>query len=985
MNHYLQTKNRKLFLAFFFSLLSFLFSANVLAAQPINVRGTVSDEQGGTLPGVNVTVKGTEIGVITDLNGKYQIKVPDENSIIKFSFIGFVTIEVNVSKQSIVNVTLLEEVKTIDEVVIIGYGKTTKKEVTGSISTLKAENFNQGSFSNPAGLLQGKVAGLSIINPNGSDPQASYQMILRGTNTLTSGQGPLVVIDGVAGADMKNINFQEVESIDILKDGSAAAIYGTRGTNGVIIITTKRAKQGKTTIEYQGLTNFQVAPRMVKNLTADEFRSTITNYAPLKENSIYDDNTDWFAAVTREVPVSHKHNIAISGGTDQFSHRTVINVEQNQGLLKSNNVNKILAKTNIQQKALNGLLTINYNSFYSLRSYNPANYNIFYQAFIHNPTEPIYDPANEKAGGYNRVIGIEYYNPVAMLNEQKNSGETDDFGGNVRASLDVKMIKGLKWDNFISYEKSRWESNSYRTQYYPSVIGSNGVATISNGSSYNLQYESSLSYIQSWNDHTIQALTGYTYQELGIRTSGMSNSGFDTDMYETYNIGMGTGLSLKTANMSSNRENSKLISCFGRLMYNFQEKYLLSASIRREGSSRFGTNHKWGWFPALSVGWRINQEPFMSEIKWVNDLKLRAGYGATGNQEFENYQSLIMMGAAGKFYYNGEWINTYQPASNPNPDLRWEKKHEVNLGLDFSFLNNRIGGTIEYYYRKSTDLLYKYNVSVPPYLFTEMFTNVGIISNQGLEITFSVIPVKTGNFRWNMDLTFSKNTNRLEKFTNEEFTNGTYKVGWLTGAVTAYSQRMEEGKSLGTFFGPVWLGLDETTGKDIFRNQDADGNVSEEKWEAIGNAYPDFTMGWSNTFTYKQWDLGFSLRASVGGEILNSYRLYYENMSALGLQNILKSQLDNPKFTGDAVYSSKYIEDGSFVKMDNASIGYNFNFSSKYISKLRLYAAAQDVFCLTKYKGLNPEVSMSGLAPGIESMNYYPITTGLTFGVNVTF
>lgn len=956
-------------------------------AQGVKVTGTVIDAKGEPLTGVTIQIQDTTHGTVTDIDGNFSLNVHKLPVVLSFSYIGFKPIEVTVNKADEAKKVIVKMVETeysLNEVVVIGYGVTTKKEVTGSISSLKPEDFNQGSFSNAAGLMQGKIAGLSVLNPSGADPQASYEIILRGTNTLTSGQGPLIIIDGVAGADLKNINFQEVESIDVLKDGSAAAIYGTRGTNGVIIITTKQAKKGRTTIEYQGIATIQVAPRMVENLSADEFRNTINTYMPSAVGSIYSGNTDWFNEITRDVPLSHKHNVAISGGNEEFSHRTTINVEQNEGLLKNNNLSKLLAKTKISQKALNGLLSLSYNSFYSTRKYNPANYDIFHQAFIHNPTEPVYDPENDLSGGYNRVDGIEYYNPVAMLNEQSHNGETDDFGGNVRASLAIPYVEGLKWDNFVSYEKSRWETNRYRTRYYPSAIGSDGVASIEDGSSYNLQYESTINYIKSLNAHTFQVLGGYTYQEENMHYSGMSNRGFDTDMYKTNNIGAGSALKLGTAEMYSHRESSKLISFFGRLMYNYDEKYLLSASLRREGSSRFGVNHKWGWFPAVSLGWRINQEPLLKDVEAINDLKLRVGYGVTGNQEFANYQSLVLMGIAGKFYYNGEWINTYQPISNSNPNLRWEKKHEINSGVDFSLFNNRLGGTIDYYNRKSTDLLYKYNVSVPPYLYTEIFTNVGTIRNTGLEITLNGIPFQTKDFQWNTLLTFSKNSNVLEKFTSDEYTNGTYKTGWLFGDIAVYSQRMEEGKSLGTFYGPVWLGVDEF-GNDKFKNQMPDGKVEESKWEVIGNAYPDFTLGWSNSLKWKQWDMGFSFRASIGGEVLNSYRLYYENINSIGLKNILKSWLDNPAFIGNSLYSSKYIEDATFLKMDNVWIGYNLDIDSKYISKLRLYGTAQDIFCLTAYKGVNPEVSLSGLEPGIESRSYYPVTTGITFGINITF
>ncbi|MDO9154201.1 MAG: SusC/RagA family TonB-linked outer membrane protein [Paludibacter sp.] len=974
---------QKLVQVFLTILFVFVTVAQSLAAN-ITVKGTVVDEQGIALPGVNIKAMAYEIGVITDFDGKYTVQLPLEATALIFSYIGYTSQQITINKRTTINIVMLQDVKAIEEVVVIGYGKTTKKELTGSISSLKAENFSQGSFANAAGLLQGKVAGLSVVNANGGDPQANYEIILRGTNTLTSGQGPLIIIDGVAGADMKNINFQEVESVDVLKDGSAAAIYGTRGTNGVIIITTKQARKGKTNIEYQGIATVQIASRMVQNLSAEAFKYAIDTYTPAKAGSIYNSSTNWFNEVTRSAPISQKHNLAISGGNDEFSHRTTINMEQNQGLLKNNNLSKLLAKTNILQKALNGLITLNYNSYYSMRKYNPANYDIFFQAFIHNPTEPVYDNTNELSGGYTKVDGISYYNPVAMLNEETREGETDNFGGNVRATLNFPYVAGLKWDNFVSYEKSRWESHRYRTRYYPSAIGSNGIASIENGSNATLQYESTVNYTKEWEKNTIQALAGYTYQTENMHTASMENRGFDFDYFGTNDIDDGAALKLGTANMDSYRESSKLISFFGRAIYNFGEKYLFSASIRREGSSRFGVNYKWGWFPAVSVGWRIHEEDFMNDIKWLNELKLRIGYGSTGNQEFSNYKSLIMMGKAGMFYYNGKWINTYQPVSNPNPNLRWEKKHEVNLGVDFSGFQNKIGGSIDIYNRRSKDLLYNYDVSSPPYLFTNIMTNVGIIRNTGIEISLNGNPIKAKDLKWNTFVNFSTNKNILEKFTNDEFTNGTYKTGWLTGDIAVFSQRMVEGKSLGTFYGPVWLRVDEN-GNDIFKNQLPDGKVAEDKWEPIGNAYPAFILGWSNAINYKSWDLGVSLRASIGGKVLNSYRLYYENFGAIGLKNILKSQLDNAAFKGNALYSSKYIEDASYLKMDNLSVGYNWSKPSKLVSSIRIYSAAQDLFCITAYKGVNPEVSLSGLEPGIEKMRYYPVTTGVTIGVNIIF
>ena len=948
------------------------------------VTGVVTDASGGLpIPGVNIMVKGSQSGTTANMNGEFSISVPTK-SILIFSFIGYETFEIETGmelKQTI-NVQMLETSEDLGEVVVIGYGSTLKKEVTGSISTIKSDEFNKGAYSDAMGLIQGKVAGLTISKPDGADPMAGYKIILRGTNTLTSGQGPLIIIDGVAGADLKNVNFDDVQSFDILKDGSAAAIYGTRGTNGVIIITTKRAKSGKATIEYTGNVSLQLSPRGVETLSPEEFRYAINTYTPDKSGSIYDANTIWFDEITRELPVSQKHSLALTGGTETFSHRTTFNIEKNNGLLEDNEANKYLFKTNIKQKAFNDYLELDYNLILSLRDYKPANYDLFYQAFIQNPTQPVYDESNTEYGGYSSLPGIEYYNPVAMLNERERKGKTIDITPNIRAKL--KILNGLNFVNFLSFEGSTYEETSYRSQYYPSRIGRDGEAEISNGTSYNIQYEGTIDYLLELKKHTIQAVAGYSYQEFGLNNSYMINSGFDTDYYGVNNIGAGSALQQGLGEMGSYKESNKLIAFFGRVMYNFDDKYLVSISLRKEGSSRFGENNKWGYFPAASLGWRINQESFMSNIKWLNDLKLRVGYGVTGNQDFDNYKSLILMGKAGKFFYNGEWINSYQPVSNPNPDLRWERKQEINTGLDFSIFNKRIGGTLDYYVRESSDLLYTYDVSVPPYIYNKLFTNVGTIRNQGIEFTLNLIPIKNQDFVWSAIFTFSKNTNKLIKFSNEEFTNKYIDVGWIGGSLPQNSQRIEEGKSLGTFFGPVWLEVDKN-GYDKFKNQNPLGTVSPDKFEEIGNAYPAFTLGWSNSMNYKNWDFNFALRASIGGDVLNLYRAYYENWQTIGTRNIVHTQLENPEFIGNAVYSSKYIEDATFLKLDNISLGYLVNIKSKYISSIHFSVTAQDVFCLTKYQGLDPEVSLSGLEPGIEYLSYYPRTTSLTFGLNITF
>lgn len=952
-------------------------------AQDVTIKGHVSAaDDGGPLAGAALIAVGGGYS-ITDNEGNFSMTVsPDEA--VTVSYLGYDDYTFTPGNTATFNIVLERSAATmLDETVVIGYGKTTKKEVTGSVTSLKSTDFDLGSFTDATAMLQGKVAGLTITNPDGGDPNGSYEILLRGTNTLMAGQGPLIIIDGVVDADIRNINFQEVESIDVLKDGSAAAIYGTRGTNGVIIITTKRAKAGQMTVEYDGQVSVQTVARRAVPMTAGQFEYTVENFAPASSGSLYGSDTDWFREITR-TPISHKHNLAVSGGSENFSHRTILNIEQNQGLQRKNDSDKYLIKTNIHQNAIKGWLTMDYNLSYVKRQYSSANYDAFRQAFLHNPTEPVYDPENKESGGYYRVIGMDYYNPVAMVDERNDENDSDNLTASVRATLNILPVEGLKWDNFFSYNNERYEGRTYRTQYYPSIIGQNGNAYISNSHSSDLQWESTMQYANTFGKHSVQAVLGYTWQQINYRDSSMENYGFDNDIFQTDNIGTGSALAQGMASMSSFRESSRYIAFFGRVMYNYDEKYLASVSLRRDGSTKFGKDNKWGWFPAVSLGWRLNRENWLKDAEWLDELKLRAGYGVTGNQDFSNYKSLLLMEPDGYFYYNGEWVNAYAPSSNANPDLGWEKKTEYNAGLDFAFFDNRLGGSIDYYYRLTTDLLYDYSVPVPPYDYETLFTNVGSISNSGIEITLYGTPVKGEKFEWNTTLTFAKNTNKLISFTNEEFQNGEYKIGWINTPVGVYCQRLIEGESLGSFYGPEWAGVDPDTGNDELEGSIA-GTVPEDDWVNLGSAYPDFTLGWSNTLRWGNFGLSATFRAQIGGKVFNNYRAEFENITGIGLKNIMASWLDDTSFTGPVTYSSKYLEDASFLKLDNVSLSYNIGFRNAYLKNIRVYLSAQNVFCLTGYKGVDPEVSLSGLNPGIESTTYYPRTRTFTLGATFTF
>lgn len=951
-----------------------LLSSISALAQNREIKGRVSDEKGEPLAGATLLAGTSKAYAIAEQDGSFILNAKVGES-ITVSYLGFDDYVFTVGNAKEYIVVMEPSAATmLNESVAIGYGTTTKKEITGSVVSLKSDDFDKGSFSSAAGMLQGKVAGLSVTNPNGGDPNASYEILLRGTNTLSAGQGPLIIIDGVVGADIRTINFQEVESIDVLKDGSAAAIYGTRGTNGVLIITTKRAKAGHISVTYDGQVSVQTVRSRAMPMSAEQFEEAILKYKPQDASILYGSNTDWFQEVTR-TPISHKHNLAIAGGSEKFSHRTVINVEQNQGILKNNDANKYLFKTNLRQEALEGWLNFDVNLSYVKRKYNGARTGIFRQAFLHNPTEPVY---NEDGTYFTKTESMDYYNPVAMLNERTSTSEVDDIGVNGRVTLNILPIKGLKWDNFVSYGLQRYENRDYRTSKYPGETGLKGTAEISNSKDTDIQYESTLQYINSFGKHNVQAIVGYAFQELNSSSSYMSNYGFDLDYFQTDNIAAGSALKDGKGEMSSSREGSRYVAFFGRAMYNYDERYMISLSLRYDGSSRFGVNNKWALFPAVSVGWRISQESFMKNIKWIDELKLRAGFGMTGNQDFANYKSILRVEPTGHFYYDGKWSNSYAPSSNANPDLQWEKKSEWNVGLDFSLFNGRLGGTIDYYNRLTTNLLYNYKVPVPPYDYEKYFTNVGSISNSGVEVTLYGEPVKIKKFSWNTSVVFAMNKNKLISFTNEEFQGQEYRIGWLNTPLGANCQRLIEGESIGTFYGPV------------FTKFAADGNqklkyIDQNEWVNLGSAYPDFTMGWSNSFSYGPFTLSATLRGSFGGKAFNQLRALYENITELGKKNALASWLNYTDYTGKVVYSDRCLEDATYVKLDNVSFSYDIPWQNKYIKGLRIYATGQNLVCITKYSGVDPEVQLSGLTPGIEGTSYYPRTRMFTLGATLKF
>lgn len=965
---------------FFLTFLSCLVCMTALAQKKIS--GVVTSSSGDPLPGVVVIEKGTSNIVQTDVLGKFVISITDGNKTFLFSCLGYKDKEVAYTPgKDSMEVSLDEDLTQLDDVVVIGYGTTTKKEVTGSVASLKSEDFVSGNNSSPYDLINGKIAGLSIIKGDGGDPNGGISVQLRGTTTMSAGATPLVVIDNVIGGTIDSINPEEIESIDVLKDGSAAAIYGTRGTNGVILITTKKGKKGENArVDFSTYVSTQSVSRKTEMLSADEFRQVLESGRTGFDGGA---STDWLDAISRKTPITQYYNLAISGGAQNIAYRASASYTDDKGIIMKSDREDLRGSINLDQTLFDNRLSISYKLNYSSRVAHPTDQYAVQQAVRRNPTEPIYDAADKAHGGYyTNTAPFQYYNPVAMLNESDVENRYRTFLGSIRASY--KLLDCLTLSATGSFNQYSGSSSSYKSKYYPQDAVRDGEASVDNYWNLTKLLDLEANFSKKFGDHSLQVLAGYSYSDNVYETSYMWNKNFDTDYFKWHNIGSGSGLQNGEASMSSSKESSKLIAFLGRAVYNYKEKYLLSASLRYEGSSRFGANHKWGLFPAVSVGWRISEESFMKGIKWLDDLKLRAGYGVTGNQDIANYQSLARLTTSGKFYYNGQWINSYGPASNKNDDLKWERKGEFNVGVDFSVLGGVIIGTVDYYDRTTRDLLYTYSVPVPPNLYSRKFTNVGVIQNRGIEVTLGATPLNMENFDWNTSLTLAHNSNLLKSFSNSDYAMQYLEMGYINTDFKQYTERIYEGQPIGNFYGPVFTGMDND-GNATYKGVAPGEAVSESVYEVIGNAYPDLTFGWSNNLRYKNWDLSFLFRGSIGNDVANIQRLFYEGYYYFGGKNILKSTLDSPNNAGQTTWSSHFVEDGSFLKLSNVTLSYTWKPQASWLGSLRVYVTGENLLTITGYKGVDPEVSLNGLAPGIAWDSYYPATRTFLLGVNVSF
>lgn len=977
--------------------------------QQSTVSGTVTDISGEPVPGVSIVIKGTTQGTVTNTDGKYILSSLPENATLIFSFVGLRSQEIVVGNQSTINITMEEDVIGIEEVVAIGYGTQERRRVTSSIATVKEEDFMQGAvYQSPLELISGRIGGLGISHARGGDPTSEIEIQLRGVSSIRGSTAPLIIIDGVPGGYLSAISPENIASIDVLRDGSAAAIYGTRATNGVIIITTKKGIPGKPEIKYSGYAYTERWFNKPRLLTADEYRFYKNEWANsddpfLAEKAYsmvdYGGNSDWFDVITQNA-ISQVHDLSMSGGSESTQYYGSLNYRQQNGFVKETGKNVMNGSLSLTHRALEDRLSFQLNLNNSFISSHPFNNEIMVQPMSRNPTQLVYNdgtsPLNPD-GKYWEEGGYNVPNPLGLIEQFERNNEDSRFLGNMQISYE--FIKGLKFSVNGSYQRSNEIRGLYeekKSWYSLNETSYNGVATRSAYKRESYTVEPMINYLKTFsNVHSFEALAGYSYQDFIDESFSASNRTFITDALSYNNLGAGLAISMGNyANpVSSAKAYSRLIAFFGRINYSYDNKYLLSASLRREGSSKFGADHKWGYFPAASAGWNISREAFMENVNFIDDLKIRFGYGVTGNHGIGNYLSLQRMGTSGVMYFNDQWIPGYAPVSNPNPDLRWEKKAETNIGIDLAILQN-ISINIDLYNRKTTDLLYEYAVPVPPNLYGSTWANVGEINNKGIELTFTASPVQTKKFSWKTNFNISYNKNMLVSLSDENYDHSYLVINIPSGARIGFNEvpifKIEEDQPLGNIFGYEFAGFSEEGKWQIWdetgieKKLASTGSFDDKK--IIGNGLPKSYLGFINNFIYGNFDLTVALRGAIGFEIMNLHSMARENLNRLP-QNILYRAISDPeisKIRDSKNYETSYhVEPGDFVKLDNLTLGYTIPI--KAVKQFRIYGSAKNLFCLTQYTGEDPEQQITGLMPGYDNIWNYPKVKTFSFGLNVNF
>ena len=982
-------------------LLSFLMIlgfASFSVAQQLNVVGTIVDARDGSpLIGVTILQKGTMNGSITDIDGKYSISVQMGDTLV-FSYVGYEGQEL-VALSNTLNVSLSESSEMLDEILVIGYGTQKKTDKTGAVAKVDASDLNSGNLSDPIQGLQGKAAGVSITK-KGGDPNAGFTVRIRGASGYTASADPLYVIDGIPGADPTMISSEDIESYNILKDAASTAIYGSRGANGVIIITTKKGTQssekgmsvGKVTFDTKY--SLSKVDKLVDVLDAQQIRDYSIQYnKPFIDGGA---NTNWQDEIYRTGSTFEK-SLSFTGSSDKSFYRASVANSEWVGVMNGTSKERTTAKISLNHKGINDRLNLSANMAIAFENNDYENYDgndkddIVYQALTRNPTDPVYD-AEGNVEKTQRVFNYE--NPLAVINMVTNGREAKRYLGSLKA--DFRILEGLNFTNTISYIRNDQEFTYFRPK---GVFASadNGFGRRSYDNYQDKLFESYITYVKTFNAiHNINLMGGYSWREATY--DGLFSQAQNPQSPYIGANDLRTFSEVNYGDVGSYKSNETLIGFFARGQYNFNSKYYLSASIRRDGSSKFGINNKWGWFPTVSAGWDINKD-FMQNVSWVDQLKLRASYGVSGNQAFGAGYSQVSYRPTGLATNpeTGEQVVTFEPARNENPDLKWEKTVETNIGIDFAVMNSKLSGTLELYQKNTTDMLYPRVTAIEGGNVSDRtFDNAGELSNKGIELYLNAYVVTTSNFTYRTSLTVARNKSKWIKLfdaDNSDSEGGFENNGWLSGRGAVgdafYIIRNQEGHEVSEFYLPEIV--DIIDGEFIFKSKTGGytNQLANAQRYFSGSPNPEVELGWSNSFTfYKNWTLDFSVRSMIGHKKYNATRMFMDSPFDLPDLNAVEDALtwaEKGRVT-TAVIATEYLEDASFVKLDYLAIGYNFDTKKiNWLHGLRLSIVANNLLTLTKYTGADPEIYYSNLAYGWDQYNVYPNTRSITFGLNATF
>lgn len=962
-----------------------LFTVGAWAGTPVKITGTVKDTNGEPLIGATVAIPGSSTGAVTDIDGNFTLTV-DPDKELTVSYVGYTSKKVRPGNDRMLTIVLNTDQQTLSDVVVVGYGTMEKKRVTSSITSIKGDDLVAGlGGSTIATALQGKVSGLTISGSSSPNSSNGYQ--LRGVSSINAGQGPLVVIDGVPGGDLRMINQEDIQSIDVLKDASAGAIYGTRAAAGVILVTTKQAQEGKVHATWTTELSTETVRKSLDLLSSKE-------YIEYGIGQDYGYDTDWYRQLVDDGQLSQHHSLSLSGGSKALQVYTSLTYSDQKGIVIGDARTDYSGRMNVKYKMFDGKAELTFNAQYREADRDRRNGSYtFEQAISLNPTIPLMDPNNPSQYNVTALgVGGTTWNPVADIKYKDYNGI--DKWLQADATLKIHIWDGLSVQGTMGIDHRNYQLTQYLHQNHRDMVAASkrGRATHSFDKTYNKSFEAYASYLRDFGLHSVNAVAGWSFYQTGGESFSMTNSNFTVDGIGPWDMAAGTDLSDGQASMSSNKDpRERLMSFFARGNYSYDDKYMGTVSFRHEGSSKFGPNHRWGNFWAVSGGWRISKEQFMKSLTWLNDLKLRVGYGVTGNNDFGSGYTVRTYKSNDMWPTNGIWQPAYGSARNINPDLKWEEKKEWDFGVDFSVLNNRLSGKFDWYRRRVDDMLFEVPAPTPPMVYETIMRNVGSLTNKGWEFELNGHIIKSKDFNYHSTIRLSHNSSKIDNLgdTNSYLYGGSFPMSM------GYATKLVNGSKIGQFWLFKYAGLDDE-GKWLIYDKDnnvvpAKGNTTDANKHYVGNAIPKLIASWDHTFQYKNLDLGVYLRAWLDFDVFSQPNMYFGLKSASG-ENVLRiAYTDNKNIDDNRILTDYFLSDGSFLKIDAVTLGYTLNVAkwTKYLSKARFYFTVRDLAMFTRYQGYNPEVSINGLEPGFEYLrstsSLYPQTIHWTMGVQLNF